>query len=158
MAACAAQQVFINVDGTAQYIGGQAGNAKVINKPLTDVKFDAYDLTGKLIPQREVFKRLAAGGMVIVAGDNRMPDETYLKGFHPDMMVLVSTELVLPVTPLDQTKPKKAAAKDPMAAPAIGLPPQPLRPIVIQPIVIQRAVVAPVPAVKGKEKADERKK
>ena len=124
-------------------------NAKVVLKPLADVKFDAYDQTGKLLPHSEAMKRLAAGGMVLVAGDNRMPDETYLQGFREDVLVLVGSELVLPVPPIDQTK-KKEAVKNPMAAPAApGAVVQPL-PAVIQPgvlIKVQPAAVA-VPAPK----------
>jgi hypothetical protein len=97
------------------YYGQQPTEGKVVHKNLADLKFDAYDVTGKLIPRSEALKRLAAGGMVLVAGDNRLPDETYLKGFHNDVLVLVGSELVLPVVPVDQTKKKEPA---PAAAPA----------------------------------------
>jgi hypothetical protein len=83
----------------------------VVNKPLADVKFDAYDVTGKLLSKTDAMKRLAAGGMVLVAGDNRMPDELYLKAFKDDVLVLVSPDLVLPVVPVDQTKKKKEPEK-----------------------------------------------
>lgn len=91
--------------------GGYQGDAKVVNKPLADVSFDAYDLSGKRVPRSEALKRLAAGGMVLVAGDSRMPDDTYLRGFRDDVLVLVSNELVLPIPPLDQTKKKQEAVK-----------------------------------------------
>lgn len=98
-------------NGDGMYYGGQPSDAKVLSKPLAEVKFDAYDLRGKLVPQREAMKRLAAGGMVLVAGDNRMPDETYLKGFRDDVLILVGNELVLPTPMLDQTKKKLEASK-----------------------------------------------
>jgi hypothetical protein len=97
---------FDYVDGTS----GHNPNARVVYKPLAEAKFDAYDLTGKLMPRSEALKRFAAGGMVLVAGDNRLPDETYLKGFHRDVIILVGSELVLPVVPVDQTR--KKGAKD----------------------------------------------
>lgn len=99
-----------NGDG-AYYNGGQPSDAKVLSKPLAEVKFDAYDLNGKLVPRREAMKRLAAGGMVLVAGDNQMPDAAYLKGFRDDVLILVGNELVLPAPILDQTKKKQEANK-----------------------------------------------
>ncbi|VTR95052.1 unnamed protein product [Gemmata massiliana] len=93
--------------GDSYYGGGEIAEAKVAPKPLSEVKFDAYDVRGKLVSKSEVQKRLAAGGMVIVAGDGQMPDETYLKGFHDDVLVLVGAELVIPITPIDQTKKKQ---------------------------------------------------
>jgi hypothetical protein len=100
----------------------QPADAKVVHKPLADVKFDAYDLTGKIIPRGAALKRLAAGGLVLVAGDSRLPDDTYLKGFHGDVIVLVGSELVLPVEPIDQTtrkEPTPAAAPAPAAKPVV---------------------------------------
>lgn len=121
-----------NIDYNGDYYPQQVG-AKVVLKPLADVKFDAYDLTGKLVPRGEALKRLAAGGMVLVAGDARLPDEAYLKAFREDVLVLVGSELVLPVAPIDQTK-KNEPAKDgkPMAVPAAPLPAPPalIRPAV----------------------------
>ena len=38
-------------------------------KLLADVKFDAFDMTGKLVPKSEAIKRLKAGGMVLLSGD-----------------------------------------------------------------------------------------
>ena len=63
-------------------------------KPLEDVKFEAYDLTGKAVSKAEVLKRLKAGGMVLIAGDNRLPADEFLKPFKSDLLVLVSSELV----------------------------------------------------------------
>ena len=138
--------------GDSGYYAPTQTAGTVVYKPLADVKFDAYDVNGKLVSKTEVLKRLAAGGMVLVAGDNRVPDETYLKAFKDDVLVLVSPELVLPVTPVDQTKKKDAqTGADPRAIPA---PVAPLAPVV-RPIIIKRAaVVVPAPAV---EKAAEEK-
>jgi hypothetical protein len=138
------------------YPGGNA-NAKVVLKPLTDVKFDAYDVNGKLVSKSETLKRLAAGGMVLVAGDSRMPDETYLKAFREDVLVLVGTELVLPVAPVDQTKRKETAKDTEKAQPAPAAPPLPaVRPGVI--IRGGRAAAVPAPAVVEKtEKVEEKK-
>ncbi|AWM39656.1 hypothetical protein GobsT_19950 [Gemmata obscuriglobus] len=93
------------------YPGNSTSDAKVVSKPLAEVKFEAYDLNGKLVSRNETLKRLAAGGMVLVAGDNRMPDAAYLKGFREDILVLVGSELVLPIPPLDQTKKKQEVVK-----------------------------------------------
>ncbi len=62
-------------------------------KALADVKFDAYDLSGKLVDKADALKRLTAGGLVVIAGDNRLPDAQYLKMFRGDLLVLVSPEL-----------------------------------------------------------------
>jgi hypothetical protein len=102
-----------NIDFGGYYgPGGHDPNAKVVHKALAEVKFDAHDVTGKMIPKSEALKRLAAGGMVLVAGDNRLPDQTYLKAFHRDVIVLVGPELVLPVVPVDQTKKKDPQKED----------------------------------------------
>ncbi|QJW95290.1 hypothetical protein [Frigoriglobus tundricola] len=141
--------------GGRVYYGGfnQNTDAKVVVKPLADVKFDAFDLNGKLVPRSEALKRLAAGGTVLVAGDNQVPDETYLKGFREDVLVLVGPELVLPIPPIDQTK-KKDPAPEPKAVPAApGGAVRPL-PAVVKPGVIMRApavgAAAPAPAVEKK--------
>jgi hypothetical protein len=93
-------------------------------KSLEDLKFDAYDLSGKLIPHADALKRLKAGGLVLIAGDNRFPDAEYLKAFRDDLIVLVSPELVFPAgthNPFDvPAKPSTAAPAKaaPQAAPA----------------------------------------
>jgi len=141
--------------GGRVYYGGfnQNPDAKIVVKPLADVKFDAYDLNGKLVPRGEALKRLAAGGMVLVAGDNQMPDETYLKGFREDVLVLVGPELVLPIPPIDQTK-KKDPAPEPKAVPAA--PGGAVRPLpgLVMPGVIMKApavgVAVPAPVVEKK--------
>ncbi len=96
-------------------------------KALADVKFDAYDMTGKLIPRKQALERLKAGGLVVLAGDNRFPDEEYLKAFRGDLMVLVSGELVFqPGTPNPYDRPptksgpeKPAQDTDKVAPPAV---------------------------------------
>ena len=128
------------------YDGQNTRNAKVVHKPLADVKFDAYDLTGKLDPQGgSPQSGSAAGGMVLVAGDNRLPDETYLKSFQRDIIVLVGPELVLPVAPVDQTK-KKEEAKDPAKAEKADVAPAVKPGIVIKGRAAGNAVV-PAPQV-----------
>lgn len=102
-------------------------------KALADVKFDAYDVTGKPVPRSEALGRLKAGGLVVLAGDNRFPDADYLKAFRDDVLVLVSSELVFPAStpnPYDMpAKPADAPAKPAdnggqfKVAPAIGLAP-----------------------------------
>jgi hypothetical protein len=131
--------------GMAYYPGPQNVTGTIVTKKLADVQYDAYDVTGKMISKSEATKRLAAGGMVLVAGDARMPDDAYLKNFNSEIMILVSSELVLPVTPIDQTKKKTPANdKDKKAEPAnpavdqlIPAVPQPVgRPAIIR----QRAI------------------
>jgi len=63
-------------------------------KALEDVKFDAYDLTGKAVSREAAVARLKAGGLVLVAGDTRVPDAAFLKLFRGDLLVLVSPELL----------------------------------------------------------------
>jgi hypothetical protein len=144
--------------GDYSYYNPNQVAAKVLVKPLADVKFDAYDLTGKLVSKADVFNRLAAGGLVLAAGDNRLPDEAYLKAFREDVLVLVGPELVLPVVPVDQTKKKEAAKDETKAQPAPAAPA--LAPVARPAIAIKgRAVAVPVaPAVeKVEEKPAEKK-
>ncbi len=144
------------------YYGGVPANAKVVTKSLADVKFDAYDLTGKLIHKSELMKRVAAGGMVIVAGDSQLPDSAYLKGFREDMIVLVGSELVLPINPLDQTKKKEPAKQnDPKAQPLPVAPIAPavqplIKPAILKQPAIGRNVILPAPAVEEQAKPAEK--
>lgn len=115
------------------YQPSNTAEAKIIHKPLADVKFDAYDVTGKLISRTEALTRLSAGGMVLLAGDNRLPDENYLKAFRNEILVLVGPELVLPTPVLDQTK--KKSGKD--EKPAAEQPAQPVQ-LPAQPIILPR--------------------
>jgi hypothetical protein len=135
----------------------QVMDAKVVLKPLDEIKFDAYDRDGKLIPRSEVLKRLAAGGLVVVAGDNRMPDGTYLKGLRDDVMILAAPELVLPVAPIDQTK-KKDPKKDHPAQP-VPVAPAAKPAIIIQGGAVRRNAVVPAKQVEAKpaEKPVEKK-
>ncbi len=153
--------------GGIYYGGQQYHEGKVITKPLADVAFEAYDRNGKLIPRGTALKRLAAGGMVVVAGNHMLPDENYLKAFKEDVLVLVGPELVLPVPPIDQTKKRDPNAKDekPAVQPPVKVLPG-IRPAVqpaIAPAVIKRVQIAPalpaLPAEKVEEKpAKEEKK
>jgi len=98
-------------------------------KSLTDIKFDAYDVTGKLVQKSDALSRLKAGGLVVIAGDSRFPDENYLKAFREDLLVIVSSELVYQPgqpNPFDhaETKAAPAAAQPakPGAAPVQAVP------------------------------------
>jgi len=109
------RRVIVNAGGDLIDYGfypNQQTTGTVGTKPLAEVKFDAYDLNGKLIPRSTALKRLQAGAMVLLAGDSRFPDEAYLKPFDGDIMVLASPELVLPsaVKPL----PKDVKLNPPM--------------------------------------------
>jgi hypothetical protein len=128
-------------------------------KLLADVKFDAFDLNGKLVPRAEALKRLKAGGLVLLAGDNRFPDPEYLKAFREDVLVLASGEFVfpqgmtnpydMPVKPTAQPAPGPGKPAPPIAqpVPAIGLV-APAAQLKIAPAVIKQAAVpAPAPAV-----------
>jgi hypothetical protein len=140
--------------GGIYYGNQQQYEGKVITKSLADVPFEAYDRAGKLVPRATALKRLVAGGMVVVAGNNMLPDENYLKAFKEDVLVLVGADLVLPVTPIDQTKKRDPNKKeDPMAQPQPPVKLLPgLRPAIqpaIAPAVIKRAQVQIAPAVEA---------
>jgi len=102
-----------------------AGNSK---KLLADVKFDAYDTDGKLVPRTEALKRLKAGGLVLLAGDNRFPDPDHLKAFRDDILVLVSGEFIFPMNvpnpydmPMKSSEPAKSGEKTARPVPAVGV-------------------------------------
>lgn len=140
------------------YAGSPQGSVGVNTKALADVKFDAYDAKGKLIPRIEALNRLKAGGMVLVAGDNRLPDPDYLKSFREDVIVIVSGELIFPIgmqnpydmAPKSSTAPAKADKQDGPVK-VIARPVQQLgvgAQVKIAPAVIKAAALpAPVPAV-----------
>ena len=103
------------------------------------------------IARGAALKRLAAGGMVLVAGDNHVPDETYLKAFREDVLVLVGPELVLPIPPIDQTTKKKDPAPAPMVVPGGAVRPilVPAVPAVKPGVIIKgRAAGVAVPAAR----------
>jgi len=62
-------------------------------KPLEEINFEAYTAGGDTVSKSEALKRLKAGGIVAIAGSNQKPDETFLKTFASDLLVLVSAEL-----------------------------------------------------------------
>ena len=114
-----------------------------------------YDLTGRRVPRADALARLAAGGLVLVAGDNRAPDEAYLKLFRGDLLVLVAPELVN--VPTGKGLPAVGPAL--AVAPAIQLrvaPIQLVAPAAVKPGVLRRvnpaAVPAPAPAPPPREK------
>jgi hypothetical protein len=139
------------------------GAAKPASKPLAEVKFDAYDTRGKLVPRSEALKRLKAGGLVLLAGDTRFPDESYLKAFREDVLVLVSGEFVFAQgTPNPYDMPAKGAGAPPgpgqptpplvKPAPAVGVA-LPAVQLKIAPAVVKQAQVAPAkPEAKPAEK------
>lgn len=101
-------------------------------KALADIRFDAYDVNGKMVSRAEALNRLKAGGLVVLAGDNRFPDADYLKAFRDDLLVITSAELVFPAgqpNPFDRPVPKPAAgaakpanaAAPVQIAPAVGV-------------------------------------
>jgi hypothetical protein len=112
-------------------------------KPLDEVKFEAYDLTGKAVPKDEALKRLKAGGMVLIAGDNRLPADEYLGLFKGDLLVLVSAELIgvpgaagsKPITPGQPAA--LPAVRGGVIAPAIApaAPAIQIKPAVIGPVI-----------------------
>lgn len=137
-------------------------------KTLEDIRFDAYDLEGKLIPKTDAMKRLKAGGLVLFAGDNRFPDPEYLKAFRDDLMVLVSAEFVFPpgmANPYDPPA-KPAPVVKQVAAPVMAAVPLVLIPAQALPVPAVRIQIAPAaalkpapketPAEKPKEKAKEK--
>jgi hypothetical protein len=148
--------IFLNDDGSYTPNPTPAAGAAPV-KPLADVRFDAYDRAGKLVRREDTLARLAAGGLVLVADDNRLPDESYLKLFRGDLLVLVSPELANVPT---GAKGKPVAAVGPAiaAAPvqAIPLPlVAPAAPVMAQRVIVQAAAIKPVamPAKKAVEKA-----
>ena len=148
------RMVFLgNVNGAVQpiFLGDSDGFNPIPNpvstdapiKSLEDTKFDAYDLNGKMVAKADALKRLKAGGLVLIAGDTRVPDASYLKMFRGDLLVLVSPEL------LNVPTGAKATAG---AAPAAVLPAAQLlvRPAVIRavPLRVQPVQDLPAPAPK----------
>ena len=91
-----AVQGAINISSGYYAPSASAGSGTSSKKLLADVKFDAYDLSGKLVPKAEALKRLKAGGLVLLAGDGQFPDANYLKAFRDDILVLVSGDFVFP--------------------------------------------------------------
>jgi hypothetical protein len=159
--AIAVQGNFV-IDGSSAVLQqGAAKSAAENRKLLTDIKFDAYDTTGKRIPRAEALKRLRAGGLVLLAGDNRFPDAGYLKAFRDDLLVLVSGEFVFPAgMPNPYDMPVKTAGAPPgpgMAdpvirpAPAVRLIAPAVQPRVA-PVVIQPVAPAPNPKAKPADK------
>lgn len=154
------QQILPLVDGPLPAGPADAAGAAP-TKPLADVAFDAYDSTGKRVPRGDALERLKAGGLVLIAGDNRVPDAAYLEPFRGDLLVLVSPELlnvptrakagvrrdVVPPAPV-----QLAPAVQPVAVPARVVPGAVLRarPVRILPAPARPAVeeATPLPARK----------
>jgi hypothetical protein len=100
--------------------GAQPGQTEFPGKLLDEVKFEAFDLKGNIVPRSDAMKRLKAGGFVLISGDGRLPDAEFLKPFQGDLLVIVSAELVLP--PGATVKSTFAPVKARVAVPAAPLP------------------------------------
>ena len=123
------------IQNGAEFIDGSVPQQNTVTaagtdgkKALADIRFDAYDKTGKLIPRSQALTRLKAGGLTLIAGDNRFPDADYLTAFHEDLVVIVSPELVFQpgqTNPFDRVVAKAAPAApqpaNPAAAPAVNI-------------------------------------
>lgn len=104
--------------------------AEYPRKPLGDVRFEAFDVAGNRVSRAEALGRLRAGGLVLIAGDNRLPDPLYLQAFRPELLVLVSAEWTFPLNlpnPLDHPPGKAPPAPRPALAPEPPPPAVPFR-------------------------------
>jgi hypothetical protein len=117
-------------------------------RPLSEVGFDAYDLTGRLVPKEEAVRRLRAGGLVLVAGDGRLPDPAFLQPFRGDLLVLVSGENLTTGAPATPAGAKPAIIRAaPLALPAAPLvAPVPAPALRVAPAVLRAAPLRVAPA------------
>ena len=140
------QPMFLGDDGSYNP-NPPAVNGDAPVKSLEDTRFEAYDLNGKTVSKEAALKRLKAGGFVLISGDSRVPDASYLKQFRGDLLVLVSPELLNLPTGI-KLKPGTPAIAAGAIAPAVRV----MRaapfavPLKLQPV--QELPVAPAPAVK----------
>jgi hypothetical protein len=115
-------------------------------RPLSEIGFDAYDLTGRLVAREEALRRLRAGGLVLTSADSRLPDAAFLRPFCGDLLVLVSGDrLSNPVA--------GESAPEPARGPGGGVIRQPVAPLpLIQPVPVPALpaapAVLPAPAVR----------
>ena len=134
------QQVFLNHDGS--YSPNQTPvNAEAPLKSLEEIKFEAYDLDGKAVSKVNALKRLKAGGYVLISGDNRVTDASYLKMFRGELLVLVSNELLNVPTGIKGKGGALGGVVLP-AAPAVV----PFRAVLVRPAVIQAIPLKVQPA------------
>jgi uncharacterized protein (DUF1330 family) len=116
-------------------------------KALTDLTFAAYEVNGKMLSKAAALDRLKAGGLVLIAGDNRFPDAQYLTAFRDDLVVIASAELTFPqgmANPYDApVKPAPAPAPAAKPAPGVVAPPVQVLPAVG---VARPILVKPLPA------------
>lgn len=129
-------------------------------KALEDIRFDAFDMSGKLIPKADALKRLKAGGFALFSGDKRFPDTEYLKAFREDTIVLASADFVFAPgapNPYDP-QPKNAAPAANLVAPGVVVAPAlapPVAALKIQVVPAAAPAVVPVkiapPAPPAKE-------
>ena len=148
------QQVFLGDDGS--YSPNQTPvNAEAPIKPLEEIKFEAYDLDGKAVSKVNALKRLKAGGYVLISGDNRVTDASYLKMFRGELLVLVSNELLNVPTGIKGKGGALGGVVQPAAPAVVPFRAVLVRPAVIQavPLQVQPAKAVPVaPAPKPAEK------
>ncbi|QDU19396.1 hypothetical protein [Urbifossiella limnaea] len=118
------------------YAMPNGGGAQQV-RPLNEVGFDAYDLTGRIVARDEAVRRLRAGGLVLVA-PGRFPDPAHLQPFRGDLLVLVSSE---------NLSAAGAAPATPAPAPAVEVKPAILRVApLVAPAQLARPVLRAVPA------------
>ena len=125
------QQVFLGDDGSYSP-NPTPVNAEAPIKSLEEIKFEAYDLDGKAVSKDNALKRLKAGGYVLISGDSRVPDASYLKMFRGELLVLVSNELLNVPTGIKGKGGALGGVVLP-AAPAVV----PFRAVLVRPAVIQ---------------------
>lgn len=141
-----AQPMFLNEEGYYSPYGSVPATTEAPVKALEDVKFEAYTLNGKSVNREDALQHLKAGGYVVIAGDNRVPDESYLKQFRGEMLVLVSAELINVPTGTAKGKPG-ANAPAPAVLPAVRpVPALRIAPLKVAPAALKQ--VAPAPAEK----------
>jgi hypothetical protein len=116
------------------------------SRPLGEVGFDAYDLSGRLVAKDEAVRRLRAGGLVLVSADARFPDPHFVQPFRGDLLVLVSGEgLSAPAAPAAPEAPGVAKPAVIQAVPAQAVPLAAPAPIV-RPALRVAPLARPVPA------------
>ena len=129
------------------------GTARPTAKRLEDLKFDAYDLSGKRVDREVALARLKAGGLVLVAGENQAPDPAYLGLFRGDLLVLAFTELTnsptTAVAPGIAVRPVAVVRVAPLAPPVPVPAPPAVKPAPAIAPVAPKAV--PTPALPAKE-------
>ena len=118
------RQIFVN-NGIVQAMPAVGVANAPVKKPLDDVRFDAYDLAGQRVSRADALKRLKNGGLVLLAGDHRLPDEAYLKAIKGELLVLASADLVPPPPAFNNLLPRVVAMPAVRVMPAVPVLPLP---------------------------------